>query len=139
MLTHLLNFFIVTKRISDWHHFCKWKFLLELCNWHFLWQLCKWQRLLHFCRFWGGTFCYLYVGWSFCYSYTVSVAIRQLEVSAANMRVTTFIVIMQMEVSVAIMKVVFSAVHYAQLFPLLWCRWLWCRWQFLVTISCSFL
>ena len=27
VLAHLLNFFIVTKRISDWHHFCKWKFL----------------------------------------------------------------------------------------------------------------
>ena len=36
----------------------------------------------------------------------------QLEVSAANMQVTIFIVIMQMVVSVAIMQVVFSAVHY---------------------------
>ena len=30
MLTHLLNFFIVTKRISDWHHFGKLKFLLSI-------------------------------------------------------------------------------------------------------------
>ena len=37
----------------------------------------------------------------------------QLEVSAANMQVTIFIVIMQMVVSVAIMQVVFSAVYYA--------------------------
>ena len=37
----------------------------------------------------------------------------QLEVSAANMQVTTLIAIMQMGVSVAIMQVVFSAVHYA--------------------------
>ena len=71
MLTLLLNLFIVTKRISDWHHFCRWQFLLELCSWHFLWQLCKWQCLLHFCRFWGGTFCYWYVGGSFCCNYAV--------------------------------------------------------------------
>ena len=37
----------------------------------------------------------------------------QLTVSAANMRVTIFIVIMQMGVSVAIMRVLLSAVHYA--------------------------
>ena len=52
----------------------------------------------------------------------ISVAIMQLEVSAAhtqvtvsasNMWVTIFVVIMQMEVSVAIIQVVFSAVHYA--------------------------
>ena len=30
MLTFLLNFFIVTKRISDWQHFCKWKFLYAI-------------------------------------------------------------------------------------------------------------
>ena len=44
---------------------------------------------------------------------TVSVAIMQLDVSAANKWVTIFIVIMQMGVSAAIMQVVFSAVHYA--------------------------
>ena len=27
MLTHWLNLFIATKRISECHHFCKWKFL----------------------------------------------------------------------------------------------------------------
>ena len=52
---------------------------------------------------------------------TVSVAVVQLEcsaahlqvtVSATNMCLTVFIVIMQMGVSVAIMQVVFSAVHY---------------------------
>ena len=69
VLTHSLNFFIVTKRISYWHHFCKWEFLLELCNWHFLWRLCRWQFLLHLFRFWGSTFCYWYVGGSFCYNY----------------------------------------------------------------------
>ena len=25
-----LNFFTITKRVSDWHHFCKWKFLLSI-------------------------------------------------------------------------------------------------------------
>ena len=44
---------------------------------------------------------------------TVSVAVMQLEVSAANMWVTIFIVIMQMGASVAIMQVVFSELHYA--------------------------
>ena len=53
---------------------------------------------------------------------TVSVAVMQLEVSAAhtqvivpasNMWVTIFTEIMQMGVSVAIMQVVFSTVHYA--------------------------
>ena len=52
---------------------------------------------------------------------TVSVAIMQLEVSAAhagdsssaNMWVTIFVVTMHMGVSVAIMQVVFSVVHYA--------------------------
>ena len=43
----------------------------------------------------------------------VSLAMTQLEVSAAHMWVTIFIVIMQMGVSVAVMQVVFSAVHYA--------------------------
>ena len=52
---------------------------------------------------------------------TISVAIIQLEVSAAlvqvtvsatNMWVIIFIVIMPVEVSAAIMQVVFSAVHY---------------------------
>ena len=62
---------------------------------------------------------------------TVSVAVMQLEVSAANMWVTIFVVIMQMEVSVAVMQVVFSAVryvhdcvycNYAGDFPLWLCR-----------------
>ena len=69
VLTHLLNFFIVTKRATDCHHFCKWKFLLELYNWHFLQQLCRWQRLLHLCSFRGDTFCYRYAGRSFCCNY----------------------------------------------------------------------
>ena len=43
----------------------------------------------------------------------VSAAQMQVIVSAANVRVTIFIVIMQMGVPVAIMQVVFSAMHYA--------------------------
>ena len=43
----------------------------------------------------------------------VSVPIMQLEVSAANMWMTTLMEIMHMGVSVAIMHVVFLAVHYA--------------------------
>ena len=41
----------------------------------------------------------------------LSVAIKQVTVSAAKMWLTIFVVIMQMGVSVAIMQVVFSAVH----------------------------
>ena len=43
----------------------------------------------------------------------VSVALRQLTVSAANMWLTSFTVILQMGISIAIMQVVFSAVDYA--------------------------
>ena len=63
MLTHLLNFFIVTKRISYWHHFWKWKFLhiVHSAGGRFCWdyvtdtleQLCRWQCLLQLWRFWG--------------------------------------------------------------------------------------
>ena len=72
----------------------------------------------------SGGYCYL--SGSFFRNYagnlTISIAIMQLQVSAALMQVTfsapymwmtIFIVIMQMEVSVVIMQVVFSAVHYA--------------------------
>ena len=68
--------------------------------------------------------CYWFVGGFFCCNYAGDcfVAIVQLEVSsahmkvtvsAANMWVTISIAIMQMGVSVAIMQVVFSTVHYA--------------------------
>ena len=30
VLTDLLNFYIVTKKISAWHHFCKWKFVQSI-------------------------------------------------------------------------------------------------------------
>ena len=96
VLTHSFNFFIITKRICDLHHFCKWKFLysilqvavstfytnyadanvccnyasfevlLQLCRWYFLLQLCWWIFLLQWCR------------WLFCCN-------LQLEVSAAFM------------------------------------------------------
>ena len=129
VVTHSLNFFTITKTISDCHHFCKWKFLLsilqvvvfwELCNWHFLKQLCRCQRLLQLCRFWGstaimyagGTF-YTYVGGFFFFSTVtkeqspaaimqveVSTTLMQVKISAAYMWVTIFIV-------------VFSTVRYA--------------------------
>ena len=43
----------------------------------------------------------------------VSGAHMKVSVSAANIWVAIFVLIMQMGVSVAVMKVVFSAVHYA--------------------------
>ena len=46
----------------------------------------------------------------------LSVAIKQVTVSAGKMWLTIFIVITQTGVSVAIMQVVFSAVHYAQVY-----------------------
>ena len=65
VLTHLFNFFIVTKRISDWHHFCKWMCMLfsQFCRWHFCWNYATYtfcrdyagdtNVLLQLCRFWG--------------------------------------------------------------------------------------
>ena len=79
VLTHSLNFFIITKRISDWHSFCKWKVLYivisaggSLFCWSYvtdtlysdytidkvccnyagfgaLLQLCRWYFLLQLC------------------------------------------------------------------------------------------
>ena len=49
------------------------------------------------------------------------VAIMQLEVSAANMRVTIFIVIMQIGTSLGIMHLVFSALHFV--YHLLYCNY----------------
>ena len=131
MLTYSFNFFIITKRISDWHHFCKWKFLwsilqmavsvgtMQLTLSMAIIQVPISVAVMHVlrfcCNYVGGTFCYSYAGGSFCYNYApdrfhCNYAIRSFcsiyadEGFAANMWVTIFIEIMQ---------VVFSAVHYA--------------------------
>ena len=138
-LTYSLNFFIITKRISDWHHFCKWKFLQSILevtvsvgNMQLTLSIAILQvpRLLQLCRFWGSIAVMLVVHSATIMlvdlfvaitQVTVSVPIMQLEVSAvfiqvkastANMWVTIFIEIMQVRISVAIMHVVFSAMHY---------------------------
>ena len=107
--TYLFNFFIVTKRISNWHHFSASE---SFCS-----QSCRWQFLLELSA--AGMLVDLSVK---IMQVTVSVAIMQLEVSAAHMQVTVsaaniwvtiFIVIMQMGVFVAIIQVVFFVVHYA--------------------------
>ena len=82
MLTHSLNFFIVTKRISDRNHFCKWQFLYivnfasgSFC-WNYVtdtfyktyagdnvcWNYAGFETLLQLCM---CIFCYSYVGGSF--------------------------------------------------------------------------
>ena len=127
VLTHSLNSFIVTKRISDWHHFCKWKFLLSISvlnfRWQFLLELYKWLFLRQLCRFWGSIAIISVVLYAKVMlvdlfvaitQVTVSVAIMWLEVSAANMWMTIcWLEMMLVGISVAIMQVVFSAVHYA--------------------------
>ena len=137
MLTHLLDLFIVTKRISDWHHFSKWKFLYSILQMTVsVGTMQLMLSLVFFGNYAGDNVCCIYTGFEVVLSVTgmqvdlsvavmqmtVSVAIMQLEVSAvhmqvtlsaANMWVTIFIVIMQMRVSVAIVQVVFSVVHYA--------------------------
>ena len=132
MITHSPNFFIVTKRISDWYHFCKWNILQlilqvevsvgtmqmtlygnyigdNVCWIHACFEvvLCYWYVGESFCcNYTGDCFCCNYAVRSFCSTYAGTV-------SAANMWVTIFVVIIQMEVSVSIMQVVFSTVHYA--------------------------
>ena len=126
----MLNLFIVTKRISDRHHFCKWKFLysilqvevsagtmqltlsmaiiqvitsvtsMQVLRWYFLLLVCWWIFLLQLSR------------WLFCCNCAVR-SFWSIYAAAANMWVTIFVLIMQKGVSVAIMHVVFSAVHYA--------------------------
>ena len=113
VVTHSLNFFIVTKTISDCHYFCKWKFLLSIL-----------QVAVSFGTMQTTLIAIMQVPTSFfsVKKVTVSVAIIQLEVSgtlmqvkisAAYMSVTNVIEIMQVGVSVAIMQVVFSIVPYA--------------------------
>ena len=142
MLTHSLNFFVKTKRISEWHHFCKWKFLWSILQvavyigtmqltfsiaiMQVLNSVAIMQVLSFYCNYVGGTFCFSYAGGSFCCNYArdcfccsytvieVSAALMQIEVFAGNMRVTIFIEIVQVGVSVAIMQVLFSAVHHAR-------------------------
>ena len=82
MLTHSLSFFIETKRISKWHHFCKWKFLyiVNSADGSFCWNYVTdtiaiiqvttfvviMQVLRLYCNYAGSTFCYSYVGRFFC-------------------------------------------------------------------------
>ena len=69
VLTHSLDFFIVTKRISDWHPFCKWSFLLRTMQ--LTLSMTIMQVTLHLCGFWGGTFWCWCLGGSFRYNYAV--------------------------------------------------------------------
>ena len=76
-LTHLLNFFSVFNRISDWHNFCRWKFLysvsvgtiqltLSIAIMQVTMSVAITQVLRFYFNYAGGTFCYSYVGGSFC-------------------------------------------------------------------------
>ena len=130
MLTHLLNFFIVTERISDWHHFCN----SAGSSFYFLLQLCRFSGLYY--NYAGGTFCYSYVGGSFWYNYAgdcfcCNYAVRnscstlmQVTVCAANIWVKIFIVIMQVGVCCNYTSGIFCNALYTWLFLLKLCRWL---------------
>ena len=104
MLTHWLNFFTVTKRISGWHDLCKWKFLYIVnsaggsfcwnyvtdalytnyagdkvcCNYESfeaLLQLCTWYFLYSYV---GGSFCCNHACDCFCCNYCVCVKRKKL-------------------------------------------------------------
>ena len=129
MCTHLLNFVIVTKRISDWHHIASERILqsflqvtVSVGTMELTLSLAIMQVLKFHCKYAGGISVTLMLMNLFVAikELTVSVAIIQLEVSAtlmqvtvsaANMHMTIFIIIMQMGVSGAVMQVVYSAVH----------------------------
>ena len=102
MLTHWLNFFTVTKRISGWHHFCKWKFLylVNSASGSFCWIYVTdtlnsnyaGDNILQLCMFWGSTatmqvvlsVTVMLVDLSVAITYmTVSVKTIQLKVCAA--------------------------------------------------------
>ena len=124
------NFFIITKRISNWHHFCKWKFLQSIsAGGSFCWNYAtdtfysnyanaNVAIMLQLCRLWGSIAIILVVLSARTMLVDTFVAVMQLEVSAALMQVNVsaaniWVTIMHMGVSVAIMKAVFSAEHYA--------------------------
>ena len=67
MIFTSFSFFIITKTISDCHHFCKWKFLQSILQ--VTTSVAIMQILKFYCNYVGGTFCYFYVGGSFCCSY----------------------------------------------------------------------
>ena len=85
VLTHSLNFFIITKRVSDWHHFCEWNFLysilqvavsvgtmqlpLSIAIMQLPTSVAIMQFLRFYCNYVGGTFCYIYFDRSFCCNY----------------------------------------------------------------------
>ena len=85
VLTHSLNFFIITKIFSDWYHFCEWKFLqsvLQLAVSVETMQLTLsiaiilvptsvaiMQFLRFYCNYVCDTFSYIYLGGPFCCNY----------------------------------------------------------------------
>ena len=80
VLTHLLNFFFVTKRVSDWHRFCK----LNSAGGSFCWnlQLTLSMAIMQVTT----TVAFMQVlRWYFRYWYVggFSVAIKQVTVSVA--------------------------------------------------------
>ena len=87
MLTLLLNFFIVTERISDWHHFCRLKFLSQFCWLKFLLEP---ATNTFYGNYEGDNVSCIYacdclIATSIAIKQvTVSVAIMQLEVSGAS-------------------------------------------------------
>ena len=110
VLTHSLNFFIVTKRILDWHHFSSESFCSQSCaGGSFCWN---YGTHTFYGNYAGHNNCCIYSGFEVVLSVTgmlvdLSIAFMLVAVSPANMWVTIFIVIMQMGVCVPIMQVVF--------------------------------
>ena len=88
MLAHWLNFFIVTKRISDWAPFVQVKVSVYI--------------IVHSV---GGSFCWNAVSDTLYTQVTTSVAIRQVFFSAATMQVVLSVTVKLVDLSVAIMHV----------------------------------
>ena len=139
VLTHSFNFFIITKRICDLHHFCKWKFLysilqvavsvgttqltLSISIMQMLTSVAIMQVLKFYCNYVGGTFCYTYVGGSFCcndagdfsvaiYSYRFLQHLCRWKFLQQICGWQILLKLSKWE-PVAIMQVALSAVHYA--------------------------
>ena len=93
-VTLLLHFFIVTKRISDWHYFCKWEFLFFIS-----------QKVSFYGNYASDNACWIFAG----FEVVLSVTGMLVDLSVAIMQVTVSVAIMQLEVSVAHMQVTVSA------------------------------
>ena len=137
----LAQFFIVTKRTSDRHHFCKKKFLCIVSSaggsfcWNYVYS--NYAGDNNYYSYVGGSFCCNHACDCFCCNYSVRSFCSTYESDGLFIYFNLFL---QMGVSVAIMQVVLSAVHnsfYCKMQVTVSVKLY--RWHFQVTILYSFL